>query len=184
MYWKASIKHQRRQIYTQTYDNTASLFLSKTKKNKIVQGDVLCVLDLAQNYTTVYQDEIKSAHNGKQQITMHPIPFYYRNQQHTLIRASFVMLSDDITHDACVVAAFGERLFQHLQFKGMNVFHLIKWCDGAGSQYKRAQAFLHISEDAAIYKIKISRCFYGSEHGKGDSDGETGSTCTWHRSHH
>ena len=56
-------------IYRQTYDKTASLLLGKTEfenlKNKFVQGDVLYVLDFAQNCTTVYKDKVKSTHYGK-----------------------------------------------------------------------------------------------------------------------
>lgn len=65
------------------------------------------------------------------------------------------MLSDDITNDACAAAAFRERFVQHLQDKGIKVSHLIEWCDGAGSQYKLAQAFLHISEGAASQDMKL-----------------------------
>ena len=66
------------------------------------------------------------------------------------------MLSDDITYNVCVVVAVRERLVQHLKDKGIKVSHLIEWCDGAGSQYKLAQAFFHISEDAAKYGIEIT----------------------------
>ena len=68
-------------IYTNLWQNcfTASWQNKEVEnlKNKIVQGDVLCVLDFAQNYATVYKDEIKSTHYGKQQITMHLILCYY-----------------------------------------------------------------------------------------------------------
>ena len=105
-----------------------------------------------------------------------------------MIRESVVTLSDDITHDACAIAAFRERLVQHLQDKGIKVSHLIEWCDSARSQYKLAQTFLHISEDAGRYEITITHCFHGSEHGKDESDGETGTVKTklvlGYRSHH
>ena len=43
-------------------------------------GSVVAVFDFAQNYTTVLQNEIKSAHYGKNQITIHPVPCNFYNE--------------------------------------------------------------------------------------------------------
>ena len=105
-------------------------------------------MDFAQNYTTMYQDEIKSVHYGKQQITLHPIPCYYHNEEGELVCEYVEILSDDINHDIYAVTAFMKRLVDHLRSKMIEVSHLIEWCDGAPNQYKLVHAFADISEEA------------------------------------
>ena len=46
-------------------------------KMNIWSSQVVAVYDVAQNYTTIQQDAIKSSEFGKNQITLHPIPTYY-----------------------------------------------------------------------------------------------------------
>ena len=128
----------------------------------------------SQNYATVYQDAIKSAHFGKQQITLHLIPCYYRNKDGVLTGESVVMLLDDLNYDVPAVSAFRKMLVSHLHSKEVKVSHVIECCDGSPNQYKCAGAFADIAESAQQLNIDITRCFYGSEHGKGESDGETG----------
>ena len=59
-----------------------------------------------------------------------------------------------ITHDSCAVLVFRERLIEYLKDKGIEVTYLMKWCD-APKQYKLAQAFLHVTEDAS--RCQVSR---------------------------
>ena len=46
-------------------------------KENLPEGWALLVLDFAKNRLVHYQDEIKSAYFGQQQITMHPTVVYY-----------------------------------------------------------------------------------------------------------
>ena len=142
-------------------------------KSHIQHGDVLAVYNFAQNYTMMNQDAIKSDHYAKKQITVHPIPCYYR-QDNQLRRELIIMLSDNLTHDAYAVSAFRKKMVLHLRSKGVDVAQLIEWCDGAGNQYKFVNAFVDVTEAAQELGLKIIRCFYGSEHGKGESDAKTG----------
>ena len=56
------------------------------------------IQDFGENRKAAYSAEIKSAHFGKNQITVHPVVIYYR-QQSTVIRELHMFLSDDIKHD-------------------------------------------------------------------------------------
>lgn len=58
--------------------------------------------------------------------------------------------------------------------RGIDIKTQIHFSDGAPSQYKFAAAFSDISFAEDDYNFGIHRCFLGSEHGKGESDGETG----------
>ena len=116
-------------------------------------------MDFAQNYTTINQDAIKSDHYGKQQITIHPIPCYYRRIDGSLVRESVIIVSDDLNHDAQAVSSFRKRLIAHLRSKEIEIRHLIEWCNGAPTQYKLAQGFANIAEHSEL-NIQITRSFF------------------------
>jgi len=92
------------------------------------------VQDFGKNRKAAYTAEIKSAHFGKQQVTVHPVVAFYRTGD-TIIRDSLIFLSDDITHDHQAVQEF-TRLSLELLRKKLTIKKLTIWSDGAASQYK------------------------------------------------
>ena len=44
-------------------------------------GTAVAIYDFSENFTSFHQDEIKSAHFGKGQITLHPVPIYFNKGQ-------------------------------------------------------------------------------------------------------
>ena len=79
------------------------------------------------------------------------------------------MLSDNLKHDAYAVSAFRKNMVLHLRSKGVDVAHLIEWCDGADNQCKFVNAFVGVTEAPEELGLKTIRCFYGSEHDKGET---------------
>lgn len=127
------------------------------------------VMDFGQNRKVFYQDEIKSAYFGQSQITMHPIVVYYKGTGSTLVRESLVFLSDDIAHDYHAVEHFLNIASDHL-CKQRNIDKEVIWRDGCQSQYKGKGTFA----DLSLSSKGRERNYYGSEHGKGEGDGEIG----------
>ena len=83
--------------------------------------------------------------------------------------------SDDIIHDCNANSAFRKATFWHLKEKcSVQLQHLIEWSDGCECQYKGVYAFKKTVEDSLSTGIKITSAFFGSEHRKRESDGETG----------
>ena len=115
---------------------------------------------------------MKSAHYGKKQITVHPIVAYY-NEGSDLVRHAMIMLTDNLQHDHHAVQTFVKTAIEFLT-KDRQVDSLIQFTDGAACQYKCASAFVDLSFAEEDFKFPLYRSFYGSEHGKGESDGETG----------
>lgn len=147
----------------------------KKLKDTLPLGTVLMILDFGENFTTLFQDEIKSAHFAKCQITIHPVIVYYRDQEtKRLIMESLVMLSDDITHDHHAVQEFRNRAIGSLQSRNVEIKAVIDFSDGAASQYKSAGCMADISHSEEDFGFPHMRNYFASEHGKGASDGETG----------
>ena len=56
----------------------------------------------------------------------------------------------------------------------IEITKLYQWCDGWRSQYKSGYTFAEISRSETVFRFPTVRYFSGSEHGKGENDGETG----------
>ena len=144
---------------------------TKLIKN-IPENNIVQVLDFAQNYRCVYQDEVQSAHFGYAQVTLHPIISYYCcSFCPSVIREELVFISSDLSHSASSVFDFSTEATDHLQnVRGIKIEKIIQFTDGCGSQYKSKIPFFHIS----ISDVPLQRSFFGSRHGKGPADGCSG----------
>ena len=139
-------------------------------KETLPPGWILQVFDFAKNRSTFYEEEIKGAFFTPRQITMHPIVAYYRRSK-GVVRHSVVVFSDDNLHDYHAVEHYSNMVLTHLQSQISNrILVNVIFSDGCSSQYKSAGPFA----DLSFKTLKTSRNFYGSEHGKGDCDGEIG----------
>ena len=78
-------------------------------------------------------------------------------------------LIDDINHDYNFVKHVLDLVIKKLSEK-MNIVKLVTFSDGCPSQYKSKGPLA----DITFYDIQIDRHYFGSEHGKGDSDVEAG----------
>ena len=145
-------------------------------KKMITSSTAVVVYDFARNFATLHQDEVKSSAFAKHQITIHPVPMYYIDPDSgELVRETLVISSDDITHDVAAVSSFRKTVIKHLKVtRSVPLQHLYEWSDGCESQYKGVYAFKQIVVDVVDAGIQITASFFGSEHGKGESDGETG----------
>ncbi|KAJ8049262.1 hypothetical protein HOLleu_01941 [Holothuria leucospilota] len=139
-------------------------------KNNLPHGWILMVMDFAQNRKVYFQDEIKSARFAQRQITMHPIVVYRKGDNGNLVRESLVFLSDDICHDSHAVEFYLQSAIKYLENENVMITRVVIFSDGCASQYKGKVNFADLS--LSIYATE--RNYYGSEHGKGEGNGETG----------
>lgn len=147
-------------------------------KKDIQEGEVVCVMDFAENLALKNQDECQSAHWFTTQVTIHPIVTYYlvpekeSTEKKKMVTHEMVFISDDLTHDSQIVEQFVRRMTATLQKEivDQKITKIIQFTDGCSSQYKSKRPFLDISEA----KISTERHFFGSGHGKGPADGCSG----------
>ena len=143
-------------------------------KQNLKSGEVMLVMDFAENRNSQYQDEIKSAHFNKQQITLHPVIAFYRSQSGQLVRHALDFITDDVVHDHNAVHHFTSCLLHFLQEKlilpAEGPLKVYIFSDGCAAQYKGRGTFA----DLTHYALPVQRIYYGSEHGKGEADRETG----------
>nr|XP_054762358.1 uncharacterized protein LOC129268919 [Lytechinus pictus] len=132
---------------------------------------LVAVLDFAENYSNIIQDEVQAAHWGHEQTTIHPIVCTYRCKCHNEpVSHSMVYISDDKKHDYHSVHKFSEHCVNHLRnAHGVDIKQVIRFSDGCAAQYKSRGAFL----DIAQAELPTEHHFFGARHGKGPSDGES-----------
>ena len=92
--------------------------------------------DFAENRKASFAAEVKSAHFGKQQITLHPTVCYFKGADDQLVRHVHMFFSDDISHDYHAVHQFTLKSIELLKSEVGGISEVIAWSDGAASQYK------------------------------------------------
>lgn len=150
-------------------------FESLRNSTPFPQGTVGMVLDFAENFTCVNQDEVQAAHWHHTQVTVHPIVTYYRcDLCEKTVTESLVFISNDRHHDFDAVHKFTEVAINHLRNKrNITLENIVQWTDGCASQYKSKGPFADVSCAMDDFGCTFERNFFGSRHGKGPSDGES-----------
>ena len=70
----------------------------KSRKSEIDDETCIILLDFAENYHYIVQDEVQGYHWNKDQCTLHPVVIYYKNEQNELEHISMCILTDDLNH--------------------------------------------------------------------------------------
>ena len=113
--------------------------------SNIKEGCIVQVLDFAQNYLCVLQDEAQSMHWVHQQVTLHPVVTFYKCNCGKTTRDDIVIVSPDLKHDRFAVKKIEKLATEHTQ-KKTTVIEKVQFTDGCASQYKSVGAFLDVSE--------------------------------------
>ena len=74
----------------------------KKRKKELKENECIILLDFAENYHYMVQDEIQGYHWNKDQCTLHPVVIYYR-VGNEVKHISLCILSDDLEHDTSFV---------------------------------------------------------------------------------
>ena len=127
--------------------------------------------DFAENYQFIIQDEIQSFHWSKEYCTLHPIVFYYKDQDWVLKHESICFISDDNTHDTCFVHKIQSLLIDYIKQHLPHIDKIYYVSDGCGGQYKNYKNFLNLCFHKEDYGIDAEWIFFATSHGKSPCDG-------------
>ena len=134
-------------------------------------GDILFIIDFAQNHTHRRQDEIQSGFYSRHQTTMHPFIIYFVCEKcKQLIKDEVMIFSDHMTHDWTAANSFFQKVFVHLEEKEVPLKRMIIFSDNAGSQYKNCKVFDTLSRR----NVPVIHNYFGAKHGKAEADGAIG----------
>ena len=91
-------------------------------KMESIDSDICIMLDFAENYHYVLQDQIQSFHWNNNQCNIPPAIIYYNDMSNSLQEKLFVFISEDLKHDTAFVYEVMNKVckyimqnYQHLQ---------------------------------------------------------------------
>ena len=123
-------------------------------------------MDFAENFSTLWQDEVQSAHWNKKQITVFTSVLWQQDSC-----TSAVTVSDDLTHSRDSVIVFLDNLLNHF-LDSCDTLQI--WSDGPSSQFKNCYIAAVLPWLENKHHIKIYWNFFATSHGKGPVDGVGG----------
>ena len=146
------------------------LFMSAWQRQQVkearsnCQRSLVTIVDFAENYTCVHQDQIQSAYFAAVQVTIMPLIGSYPCPvcAKELVHDSIAFISDDLVHDASAVQTFNSIYKDMLQEEGISTERHIQFSDGCAGQYKSRVPFFHLSGSQAGNEV----AFFESGHGK------------------
>ena len=133
---------------------------------RVKKDDSLAMIqmDFAENYSTMWQDEVQSTHWTKKQITL--LTSVYWNGE---VTKSNVVVSDDLTHTKSTIASFLDALATKLLSKNVRTLHV--WTDWPSSLFKNRFIVAILPWLAKKFDIDIHWHYFATSHGKGCVDG-------------
>ena len=141
-------------------------------KNTLPAHHAVVHMDFAENYTCRTVDEIQSAYWNQTAVTLHP-SVVYTQEGHK----SFVIVSDDVSHNAASVVSFVIQLIAEIKKLDPLIERIHYWTDGPTSQYRNRSIFYLVSNHEDLFPgISAQWNYFEAGHGKGPCDGLGGST--------
>ena len=152
----------------------------------IREGEMVSLIDFAENYSFKGQNEIQSEHwyNFQVTILVHITfifnPLYDPSVKHSKrhIMEYHYYISDDRKHDNLFVQWCFKLHWDYLKAKGQFIKRHIVWSDGCASQFKGARSWFHIARNPSLTKcnevpggVQMVWHYWGTGHGKGPHDG-------------
>ena len=107
--------------------------------------EIVANLDFSENYTFILQNEVQSAYYNRNQCTIHPIVYHFKEDGVTKTK-TVMCIAESTEHTTEAVHLFQKKFVAHLnqQFKDKPK-KKIKWLsDGAGAHYKNKKNMLNL----------------------------------------
>lgn len=148
-----------------------SSYLQYCKEN-LAHSEILVILDFAENYSFLIQDEVQGYHWDNSQSTLHPFVVYYKCND-SVKSLSMCCISDHMQHNTTAVHVFLRHFVNNvkLQLAHRQIKKIIYFSDGAASQYKNYKNLTNLTYHQEDFGIEAEWHFFASCHGKSPCDG-------------
>lgn len=146
----------------------------REKKENLGDGEMLVLMDFAENYSFILQDEAQGYHWTNDSCTLHPVVLYYNHDDDTFLK-SMCFVSDDLIHDVGFVYEIQRKVVEFVKGRNLNIKSIEYFTDGCAAQYKNCKTFLNLCEHENDFGIPAKWNFFATSHGKNACDGIGGS---------
>ena len=143
----------------------------KQCKEDLKDDEVVILLDFAENYKFVIQDEVQSYHWNQQSCSLHPVVLYYKNNG-ILAEDSICFISDDLNHDVDFVNKVMSMTATHIKEKISDKITKIRYfSDGCAGNIKIVNILLICAFMKLDFNYNCEWSFFATSHGKSPCDG-------------
>jgi len=167
--------NQLQQLIPHSFITTAQSTYLKQRKEHLPSDTALVLMDFAENYSFVVQDEVQSFHWSHSSCTLHPVVVYHRPSSEVLQNFSICYLSDDLDHDVSFVHQVQKLTSDIIKTKYPAVTKIEYFTDGCAAQYKNCKNMLNLCHHERDFGLSASWSFFATSHGKSPCDGVGGS---------
>ena len=146
----------------------------KDIKHNLLGNEVVALLDFAENYSYVIQDEVQSFHWNNSQCSLHPVIIYFLNSTKKICSKSFCIVSEDLLHDVSFVHEVQRIITTWIQIHLSHIDTITHFSDGCAQQYKNYKNFINLLCHGDDFGIAAKWAFFATSHGKSRCDGVGG----------
>ena len=142
----------------------------KDRKDNLLETSCIALLDFAENYKFMVQDEIQGFHWNNISCTLHPVALYSMKDG-KLHCSSICVISDDMEHDTPFVYQVQSEVVQYLKKELPHVIDIEYFSDGCAGQYKNFKNILNLCHHVTDFGITARWSFFATSHEKSPCDG-------------
>ena len=142
----------------------------KECKESLDTNTCIILLDFAENFKYMVQDEVQSFHWNNMQCTLHPVVVYYLGTDGNVEHSLVCVLSDDNNHDTCFVHEVQRHTLQYIKHKFPNIKFVKYFSDGCAGQYKNYKNLLNLCFHKEDSDLDADWTFFATSHGKSSCD--------------
>ena len=144
-------------------------------KDNLPDDDIIMQMGFAEDYRCRSQQEVQSAYWNPEQVTIHPMVFYYKKES-SLLHKSIVAISAEPKHDAGTVFAILKKVIPFIKSEvgAFNQIHY--WTDSPTSQYRNKTIFSVVNRHEETFDAKAVWNYFEAGHGKGPCNGIGGTS--------
>ncbi|KAK3907971.1 ARL14 effector protein [Frankliniella fusca] len=140
-------------------------------KDNLPVGDAVVLLDFAENYRMIIQNEVQGYHWTTTEATIHPFVAYYRDEEkEELKHFNMVIISDTKSHTAVTIFAFQKHFINFLKAHVMGIKKIHYFSDSTTSQYRNRNAFCNLCHHLEDFGIEAEWNYFETAHGKSPCD--------------
>ena len=149
----------------------------KQHKENLQPHEALILLDFAENYSFVIQDECQGFHWNNLQCSLLPAVVYCKQTSPTGIVAenisniNFCIVSEDNSHDVSFVYEAQKHIITILKSKLRNITKITNYSDGCAEQFKNYKIMMNQCFHYSDFGIDSEWIFFATSHGESPCDG-------------
>ena len=166
------------QVVELTSHHYTSRWQSKYLRQKIEnlkETECIVLCDFAENYSSITQDAIQSAHWSSVQTALHTSVVYLKIDG-KVIHENIVVVSDSLEKNSSSVYAFLDETIKFIQSKYPEISNVMYFTNGSAAQYKNRFNFANLCCHYRDKRLKASWHFFATSHGKSPCDGLGGTS--------